>query len=103
MKKLDKHIQEAIFEVQPTADFVDRVMKQIVPPRFVWLRPYALGLTLFTVLVIAMPPTRSAILNEMYPRRAVAANVDSELDEITQLMDELRHDFGEQDLSDVSQ
>lgn len=102
-KKFDKKISDAQFEVQPSADFVDRVMRDVKPARFAWLRPYAFAVPVFVLLLVAIPTTRNRILNEMYPERVVASSVDEDLNEINQLLNDLRSDFADTQLENLSE
>ena len=102
-KRFDKKIKDAQFEIQPSDGFVDGVMKQVNPPRWSWLRPYALALPLFVIILMAIPVTREAVLEQMYPERAVAASIDDELNEISALLEELSTDFDDTQLENIDQ
>lgn len=102
-KKFDNHIKDANFEVEPSADFVDRVMKHVDPPRFMWLRPYAAAVPVFLMVILALPMTRNAVLEQLYPERAVASSVDNELNEISRLFDELSYDFDDSNLENLEE
>lgn len=102
-RKMDKKISDANFEVTPSSDFVDRVMNEVSPSRFAWLKPYAFAIPVFAMLMVAIPSTRNAILDQMNPNRVVAASVDTELEEISRIMDDLQHDFADVQLENLDQ
>ena len=75
-------------------------MHEVNPPRFAWLKVYAVAIPVFVMLVAAIPVTRNAVLHQMYPDRAVASTVRDDLERINSVFAEL-DGFDDSQLADV--
>ena len=103
-KGLDDMISRAYAPVNPSLDFTDRVMEAIEAKQsrgWSWFNLFYAVPTMAVLLILALPATRTAVLNSIDGDRAAIISVQEDVDQMQSLLGSLSSDFSADSLSDV--